>query len=91
MKIILKKIGGMSEEDFSFIEDECSVEYLKTLPESTFKKSTIYDGLQSIVGKDWCVLLKNMLEFNPFFRHSARELLQSPLFDDIRCVEMERQ
>lgn len=32
-----------------------------------------------------------MLEINPYFRFSARELLKNPFFDDIRIVDNERQ
>ncbi len=31
-----------------------------------------------------------MLEFNPYFRRSAAELLKSPVFDDIRDPSMEQ-
>ena len=40
---------------------------------------------------DWKMLLANMLEFNPYFRQSARELLKNPLFDNIRIIENEKQ
>ncbi len=40
---------------------------------------------------NWRQLLANMLEFNPFFRQSARELLKNPMFDDIRIIENEKQ
>lgn len=32
-----------------------------------------------------------MLQFNPYLRHSARELLKEPYFDDIRIAENERR
>mgnify|MGYP000105742680 FL=1 len=32
-----------------------------------------------------------MLEFNPFFRSSAREILKDTIFDDIRIHDNERQ
>lgn len=40
---------------------------------------------------DWQKLITQMLQFNPYFRHSSRELLKSPLFDDIRIIENEKQ
>lgn len=35
-------------------------------------------------------LLRDMLEYNPFFRHSAKECLQNPIFDEIRVPALER-
>ena len=35
--------------------------------------------------------LKSLLEFNPFFRPSATELLKSPIFDSIRMKELEKK
>jgi len=35
-------------------------------------------------------LLKGLLEFNPHFRLSAKEALQSPLFDQIRQSHFEK-
>jgi hypothetical protein len=32
-----------------------------------------------------------MLEFNPYFRQSAREVIKSKLFDDVRIIENEKQ
>ena len=41
----------------------------------------IYDGFKE--------LLLNMLCFNPYFRWSINECLQSPVFDDIRSEQLE--
>ena len=35
-------------------------------------------------------LVLEMLEYNPFFRPSAKECLQNPIFDDIRVTMLER-
>ena len=40
--------------------------------------------------KDFMSVLAKMLEFNPFLRSSAGELIKSPFFDDIRDAEMEK-
>ena len=42
----------------------------------------IYDGFKE--------LLQNLLCFNPYFRWSVDECLQSPIFDDIRSEELEK-
>mmetsp|Transcript_32118 Transcript_32118/g.49116 ORF Transcript_32118/g.49116 Transcript_32118/m.49116 type:complete len:99 (+) Transcript_32118:403-699(+) len=39
---------------------------------------------------DLVKLIQSMLEFNPHFRQSAKELLRSPIFDKIRRPEMEK-
>ena len=33
--------------------------------------------------------MKSLLEFNPYFRPSAKELVAHPFFDDIRVVSNE--
>ena len=35
-------------------------------------------------------ILKGMLEFNPYFRLTAREILKNKIFDDIRINEIEQ-
>ena len=35
-------------------------------------------------------LVRDMLEYNPFFRPSAKECLQNPIFDEIRVTLLER-
>ena len=35
-------------------------------------------------------LVLDMLEYNPFFRPSAKECLQNPIFDEIRVTMLER-
>lgn len=35
-------------------------------------------------------LVRDMLEYNPFFRPSAKECLQNSIFDDIRVPALER-
>jgi hypothetical protein len=34
-------------------------------------------------------VLKNLLEFNPYFRPSAAEILKSPIFDSLRVSALE--
>lgn len=35
-------------------------------------------------------LVRDMLEYNPFFRPTAKECLQNPIFDEIRVPALER-
>lgn len=34
-------------------------------------------------------LLEKMLDFNPYFRPSAKELIDHPYFDEVRCPDYE--
>ena len=54
-----------------------NLEQLKIVLES----DQIYDGFKE--------LLQNLLCFNPYFRWSIAECLQSPVFDDIRSELLE--
>lgn len=67
----------------SFLNDEEQVEYIKDIVSNIPKFEDFSDkflktdpALQNI--------LKQMLEFNPYFRPSAKQLLQNPIFDDLR-------
>lgn len=51
---------------------------------------TVLAGLECN-DKDAIALLRQMLEFNPYFRPSAYELLKSKFFDDIRCKQNQKQ
>ena len=36
-------------------------------------------------------VVEKLLQFNPFFRYPAEELLKQPVFDSVRCPEMEKE
>ena len=54
-----------------------NLEQLKTVLES----DKVYDGFKD--------MLRNLLCFNPYFRWSINECIQSPVFDDIRSEQLE--
>lgn len=35
-------------------------------------------------------MLEQMLQFNPYYRPTAKELLKSKIFDKIRCEDLEK-
>ena len=67
------------------------MEYLETFIDKTDDIKT--HSLESIfpdVSSDLLDLLKGLLEFNPHFRLTAKQALQSKVFDDIRVEIFEK-
>lgn len=84
---IIRKLGRLSPSDMSFITDGAALEYCQSLQPAEPK-----DGLADLArncSQDLTEILKSLLEFNPFFRTSAKECLKSPIFDEIRVPTLE--
>jgi serine/threonine protein kinase len=75
----------------SFINSESTVNYVSKMNDSIETDRFNFIMEFNHLNTEWKKLIVNMLEFNPYFRQSARELLKSKLFDDIRIVENEKQ
>ena len=88
LKIICRTIGTPSTMDRSFISSEQSEDYLKYVCEHRHKNKL--EKIFPSASPDAISLLKGLLEFNPHFRLSAKEALQSPLFDKIRQKHFEQ-
>ena len=84
---IIRKLGKLAAEDTSFITDAAALEYCESLQPAAPK-----DGLGELArncSQDLTLILKSLLEFNPFFRSTAKECLKSPIFDKIRVPALE--
>ena len=81
MQRIFDLIGSPTEEDMSFISDDIALKYIKKFKEQdSADLSLLYPGSEQS-GLD---LLKQMLQFNPYFRPTVEQCLESPYFDEVR-------
>jgi mitogen-activated protein kinase 1/3 len=84
LNVILSVMGNRS--DLSFVSDSKASVYVNGYPK------TISDGLISHlpnINKDALDLLKKMLEFNPYYRITAKEALRHKYFSNIRDKSQE--
>ena len=87
----MKKVGMPSEQDRSFITNQDAMEYIETfIDQSDNAKSHNLESIFPNVSSDLLDLLKGLLEFNPHFRLTAKQALQSKVFDDIRVDIFEK-
>jgi len=88
LKVILDILGDQTSEDLSFVTDASALDYIRTLKSNNckiqFKKEFPFTTPQVLD------VLENMLEFNPYFRQSAGDLLKNKVFDCIRRPELEQ-
>ena len=89
--IINDRYGGLKADDISFISNVNIMDYqdkVKSDKPARFDKCVKQQfNACSPLMMD---LVREMLEYNPFFRPSAKECLQNPIFDDIRVPALER-
>ena len=83
MKLILKHIGPVSSFDLSFMTDDPAIEYIESL-NNTVKAPKIS------ASNDLEKLKYQMLQFNPYFRCSAAEVIKHKNFDKIRLYSKEK-
>lgn len=62
--------------------------YLTNLEDRDAEKINFYKQFSNI-DSELIDMLESLLQVNPYFRPSASELLRSPVFDPIRCKELE--
>ena len=79
--MIFNFIGTPSEEDMSFITDEQALSYIKSFPR---REPTNLRQMYPECEEEGLTLLKQMLSFNPFFRPTVDDLLESSYFDEVR-------
>jgi hypothetical protein len=84
MKLIMKMLGIQSNTELSFITDEHVIQYMQKLDKGSSGTdfATKFDKTDSRLVE----VLTWLLELNPYFRHSAAELLKNPIFDQVRNI-----
>lgn len=86
MSQILKVIGPLSIEDVSFVTEEASLDYLQLVESKCLSIYTQgkFEKMFKHASPEIVDLLKKMLQFNPKLRITAKQALESTLFDSIR-------
>lgn len=79
MKLILEYLGQVSEQDLSFMTDKPGIKYIKEMC-----KAVKVSKPHSILDTDLETLKDLMLQFNPFFRSTAAEIIKKKIFDQMR-------
>ena len=91
MKTILELIGRVDKQDASFITRQRSFKYLGELMKENVPEDKIDFRFEMMLSDSRLRrVLLHSLEFNPYFRYSARNLLKSSYFDDVRDLELEK-
>ena len=86
---IIKLKGRQRTQDLSFIQDDGSRRYYTKLEDSAqISRKSLLELFPS-TSPALVDLLRQMLEFNPHFRPTAKECLSLPLFDSIRMPNLE--
>ena len=79
------------EHDFSHLTDEPQIQYAEgTYQQANEEKKLIRDQFKKSA-PELIELLEQMLEFNPYFRPTARQLLKNKIFDSIRIPSIEER
>lgn len=82
-------LGNVDEEDMSFLGDDNALDYVKRMQKPLSGKSKLRQLFPN-TDPELFKILKGLLEFNPHLRLTAKQALQSRLFDDMRSPEYER-
>ena len=88
---ICQKYPNMGPMDFSFITNQSVANYQNEINASI--KSSNKKSLAEMfpnTSQELLAILQSMLEFNPFYRPTAKELLKHPIFDKIRISALEK-
>jgi serine/threonine protein kinase len=81
-------IGKQSKEQLEFIKEESIVNYTQSLQDSI--QAFMLESKFPHIDKEIVELLKQMLIFNPLKRPSAKECLNSSIFDSLRVKALEQ-
>ena len=89
------KIRDITDDDLSFIDVEDCKSYVRKISNRKPETKLDFDNLKQIYESDkihdgFKDILKNLLEFNPYFRWSPQECLGHPMFDKMRNIYLEQ-
>ena len=81
-------IGCQNDEDLSFLTDTNASDYVKTIqnPKEKCKFKQMFQNTDPAL----LDLLKGLLQFNPVMRLTAKEAINSKIFDSIRCKDLQQ-
>lgn len=89
--IINEKFGKLDKQLLSFISNENIYDYqMKVCSDKPYQFEKGVSKVFESCSPQLVELVLDMLEYNPFFRPSAKECLQNPIFDEIRVTMLER-
>lgn len=83
---IIEVLGTPCEDDLSFITDENAVKYLLSFRQQEGKS---FKEVFPNISDESLNLLDKMLKFNPLKRCTMSEILEDPLFDELRNKDWE--
>ena len=89
LTVILETCGAPTASDLSFLNDQRAEDYVKAAYKSDTKvdfKSKFPSAKSEAID-----LLNKLLEFNPYYRITAKEALRHPYFNDIRDKTLESE
>ena len=85
LREIINGLGQCDEQDMSFITSDSGRKYFNLLnAEAPSKRSARLFEFLDMDDPIISQLLRPMLQVNPYFRPTAKELLKSKYFDDVR-------
>ena len=79
----------LSEYDQSFLTTQDQIEYIHTISKSQRGSPKKFSKMFPDTRKDLIGILQQLLEFNPHFRPTAKEVLKHKIFDDVRDKQNE--
>ena len=82
-------MGRLTTDDLSFISNKAARTYVEEQVDSGNLKVDFSKEFD-VTSNELTEVLQKMIEFNPYNRSFASELLKSPVFDSIRQPELEK-
>ena len=83
-------MGQQNSADLSFISSNEALGYIQGLQTQVQTPKNNYMNSLPHTPDEMKTILASLLEFNPYFRSSAREAIKHPIFDDIRILNNEK-
>jgi serine/threonine protein kinase len=88
LRLILETKGAPSDRDVQFINDAKAVQYVRALSD---RPRVSIGRIFSPVDPDAVDLLERLLEFNPYYRITAKEALRHRYFAEVRNKTLETE